>query len=144
VAVFLSASAQITPLSLLHWMKIGQILHEKVVILTLITDPQPRVAAADRIRVIAYGEELYGVEAHYGYMDEPDIEKLEPALRAAIVLRANQRVYYFLGREILIHKRSYRWEPVVYRWLARNSRPASEFLHIPPGQMIEIGAAIHV
>ena len=143
-AVFLSASAAITPLSLLHWLKISQILHEKVVILTLITDPQPRVTAENRVKVTNFGDTLYGLEVHYGYMDEPDIEKLEPALRDAIGLGIDRRVYYFLGREILINRKSYRWEPMIYRWLARNSRPASEYLRIPPGQMIEIGAAIHV
>ena len=102
--IVLSASPKIAPPSLLHWLKIGQVLHEQVIVLTLIVTSQPRVLEKDRLRIVEHDSNLFGVEADFGFMEEVNISKLEPALRKIVNAPADRRLYYLLGRESLVLK----------------------------------------
>jgi KUP system potassium uptake protein len=142
--IVLSASPKIAPPSLLHWLKIGQVLHEQVIVLTLIVTSQPRVLEKDRLRIVEHDSNLFGVEADFGFMEEVNISKLEPALRKIVKAPADRRLYYLLGRESLVLKRKFNLFAETYRYLAGTSRPIAEALNIPPGQVIEIGTTIRI
>jgi KUP system potassium uptake protein len=142
--IVLSASPKIAPPSLLHWLKIGQVLHEKVIVLTLVVTPQPRVKEKDRLRVIEHDHNLFGVEADFGFMEEVSVAKLEPELRKIVNAPADRQLYYLLGRESLVFKRKWNLLARTYRFLAGTSRPISEALNIPPGQVVEIGTTIRI
>jgi KUP system potassium uptake protein len=142
--IVLSASPKIAPPSLLHWLKIGQVLHEQVIVLTLVVTTQPRVQEKDRLRVVEHDSNLFGVEADFGFMEEVNVSKLEPALRKIVNAPADRRLYYLLGRESLVLKKKFNLFAEVYRYLAGTSRPIAEALNIPPGQVIEIGATIRI
>jgi len=143
-AIVLSATPKIAPASLMHWLKIGQVLHEQVIILCLVVTAEPRVKPEDRLRVVEHDRNLFGVEAHFGFMEEINITKLEPELRKIADVPANRNLYYLLGRECIIFKT--RWNPMAraYRFLSGLSRPIPEALNIPTGQVIEIGTAIRL
>jgi len=142
--IVLSASPKIAPCSLLHWLKIGQVLHEQVIVLTLVVASQPRVKKEDRLRVVEHDCNLFGVEADFGFMEEVDISKLEPELRKIVNAPADRMLYYLLGRESLVFKKRFNPFATAYRYLAGTSRPIAEALHIPPGQVIEIGTTIEI
>ena len=142
--IVLSATPKIAPPSLLHWLKIGQVLHEQVIVLSLTVTSQPRVKEKDRLTVVEHDRNLFGVEADFGFMEEIDISKLEPELRKIVNAPSDRQLYYLLGRECIVFKT--RWDLLArtYRFLAGISRPIPEALHIPPGQVIEIGTAIQI
>ncbi|HEV3272862.1 MAG TPA: KUP/HAK/KT family potassium transporter [Candidatus Methylacidiphilales bacterium] len=142
--IVLSASPKIAPPSLLHWLKIGQVLHEQVIVLTLVVTSQPRVHEKDRLRVVEHDGNLFGVEADFGFMEEVNVSKLEPALRKIVKAPADRRLYYLLGRESLVLKSKFNLFASAYRYLAGTSRPIAEALNIPPGQVIEIGTTIRI
>jgi KUP system potassium uptake protein len=142
--IVLSAIPKIAPASLLHWLKIGQVLHEKVIVLTLTITSQPRVKEEDRLRVVEHDCNLFGVEADFGFMEEINISKLEPQLRKIVKVPEHQNLYYLLGRECIIFKTSWNLFARTYRHLSGISRPIPQALHIPAGQVIEIGTAIRL
>jgi KUP system potassium uptake protein len=142
--IVLSAIPKIAPPSLLHWLKIGQVLHEQVIVLSLVVISQPRVNEKDRLRVVEHDRNLFGVEADFGFMEEIDIAKLEPHLRKIVKAPPDRHLYYLLGRECLVFKTKWNLLARIYRFLSGVSRPIPEALHIPPGQVIEIGTAIRV
>jgi len=143
-AIVLSASPKIAPPSLLHWLKIGQVLHEQVIVLTLVVTAEPRVNEKDRLRIVEHDCNLFGVEADFGFMEEVNVSKLEPALRQIVKAPTDRRLYYLLGRESLVLKKKFNLFATAYRYLAGTSRPIAEALNIPPGQVIEIGATIRI
>ena len=143
-AIVLSASPRIAPTSLLHWLKIGQVLHKDVIVLTLTVTDQPRVPAGKRLRVIEHDRNLFGVEADFGFMEEVNISKLEPQLRKIVNAPPDRQLYYLLGRESLVCKRRFSLFATTYRYLSGTSRPIAEALNIPPGQVIEIGTTIQI
>jgi KUP system potassium uptake protein len=142
--IVLSASPKIAPPSLLHWLKIGQVLHEQVIVLTLVVTSQPRVKEANRLRVVEHDGNLFGVEADFGFMEEVNVSKLEPELRKIVKAPKDRRLYYLLGRESLVLKSRFNMFASAYRYLAGTSRPIAEALNIPPGQVIEIGTTIRI
>ena len=143
-AVVLSASPRIAPTSLLHWLKIGQVLHEQVIVLTLVVTSQPRVHAKNRLRVVEHDLSLFGVEADFGFMEEINVTKLEPELRRIVKAPRDRNLYYLLGRETLVCKSKFNLMATAYRYLADTSPPIAEALHIPLGQVIEIGTSIRL
>jgi len=142
--IVLSASPKIAPTSLLHWLKIGQVLHKEVIVLTLTVTSQPRVPEEKRLRVVEHDRNLFGVEADFGFMEEINISKLEPRLREIVDAPPTRHLYYLLGRESLVCKSKFNAFAIAYRYLSGTSRPITEALNIPPGQVIEIGTTITI
>jgi K+ transporter len=105
---------------------------------------QPRVKEEDRLRIVEHDCNLFGVEADFGFMEEVNISKLEPELRKIVNAPADRQLYYLLGRESLLCKKRFNLFAMAYRYLAGTSRPIAEALHIPAGQVIEIGTSIQI
>jgi len=143
-AVVLTATPRVAPITLLHWIKIGQVLHQQVVVLTLTIIHEPRVPEEDRLHIIEHDLNLYSVEARFGFMEEVNLTKIEPELRKIVNAPPDRNLYYMLGREILICERRYDLFSRLYRKLSAMSRPQAEALRIPLGQAIELGVAIRL
>jgi KUP system potassium uptake protein len=143
-AIVLSATPKVAPITLMHWMKIGQVLHEQVIVLTLVITHRPREPEENRMQIMEHDFNLFSVEAKFGFMEEIDITKLEPDLRQIIGVPATRNLYYLVGRESLICDGKYGIFARIYRKLSGISRPLAESLHIPAGQVIEIGTVIRI
>ena len=75
-AVFMMPPGQSTPMVLLHHLKHNQVLHERVVILTLHTTEAPRVPPENRLVVHCMDLGFVRLEANYGYMEEANVPEL--------------------------------------------------------------------
>jgi KUP system potassium uptake protein len=143
-AIVLSATPRVAPTSLLHWIKIGQVLHEQVIVLTLIITHSPRESEKNRLHVEEHDLNLYSVEAKFGFMEEINVTDLEPELRRIVNAPPTRNLYYLVGRESLICEERLNFFARIYRKLAGVSRPLAESLHLPAGQVLEIGTAIRI
>jgi len=73
-AVFMSGNTKGTPLALLHNLKHNKVLHQQVVVLTVITEESPYIAAAkDRIELEKLPEGFWRLKLHFGFMERPDV-----------------------------------------------------------------------
>ncbi|MEO5766911.1 MAG: potassium transporter Kup, partial [Polyangia bacterium] len=146
-AVFLTSIRRGMPNVLLHHFKHNKVLHEQVVLLCVVTDTAPQVAAAHRIRFKKFGEGFWGVTAHYGFMEIPNVPEVMRSCAAAGLRIDESETSYYLGRETLLPTRDRNlafWRKRVFGYLSRNSRAATDFFSIPPNRVVEIGTQVEL
>ncbi len=81
VAVFLTANSGGVPVLLLHHFKHNQVLHEKVVLLTITSAQTPFVKASERVEVEDLELGFYRLIARFGYMETPNVPGLTQRAR---------------------------------------------------------------
>ena len=105
-AVFLTSDSDGAPPVLLHHLKHNQVLHEKVMLMSVVTEEIPHVDAMSGWSA-ELGEGFYQVVAHYGFMETPDVPGVLRRLARgdadgkAVAGEAAETTFY-LGRETLI------------------------------------------
>jgi KUP system potassium uptake protein len=144
-AIFLTANLDITPSALVHHYKHNQVLHENVVILSLLFERVPRVDLAELLQVTPMGGGFHQVIAHYGYMQSPDVPEILRLCAAKGLQVDPMRASYYLGRETVILSAQpglARWRKRLFLFLFTNARSVTPTFHLPPNRVIEIGAEI--
>jgi len=148
-AIFMSGDPTITPGALLHNLKHNKVLHERVVVLTVVTEEVPYVPDEDRLEIEHLGENVYRILVHYGFVQDPDVPRaLQLASRYGLEFRPMQTTY-FLGRETLIPRgvrrpRMALWREKLFAFMAKNAESAMAFFRIPPNRVVELGAQIEL
>jgi KUP system potassium uptake protein len=160
-AVFLTSDPSGAPPVLLHHLKHNQVLHEKVMLMSIVTEEIPQVEKSERVQCQELGEGFYQVIAHYGFMETPDVPAILRALGSdkgtgrPIAVALNSTTFY-LGRETLIATsprrrdavlgpslgRMARWRKKLFIVMARNAQSATMFFSLPPNRVVELGAQI--
>ena len=146
-AVFLTSTRRGMPNVLLHHFKHNKVLHEQVVLLCMVTDAVPEVADADRLRYKNFGQGFWGITAHYGFMETPDVPELMRNCSPIGLRISPAETSYYLGRETLLPIRDQSlafWRKRLFRFLSRNSRSATDFFSIPANRVVEIGTQIEL
>jgi len=146
-AVFMAGNPSGTPLVLLHHVKANKVLHETVVLLSIVTEELPHVPDAERLQIRAIGEGVWRAIARYGYMESPDVESLIGRIRDAGVPLKPAEATYFFNREMIItggDARMPEWQKHFYAFLSRNARQARDYYQLPPMQIIEVGLPIQL
>jgi len=142
-AVFLTSESKDAPLVLLHHLKHNKVLHENVVLLSIVAAQVPEIPITERLEVTSFPHNFGRVKARYGFMQTPNVpEILSLATERGIIAKPTETTYY-LGRENLIPtgtKPLARWRKRLFIFMQRNSRPATEFFGIPPNRVVELGA----
>ena len=147
-AVFLSTSPDAVPTALLHNLKHNQVLHDRVLILTVKVEEIPHVQVGDRSEVHSADNGFYRVILHYGFMDEVDV----PADLARIGTCGGafnmMTTSFFLGRQKLIAAREQPgmalWRERLFAWMMQSSESAMEFFKLPTNRVIELGSQLRI
>jgi KUP system potassium uptake protein len=143
-AVFMVSSREGTPPALLHNFMHNRVVHQHIVLLTVVTSESARVSEEDRFTVEDLERGFVRVIGRYGFMEQPDAPRL---LLDAHAITSIEHTTFFLGRENLIatqHPGMARWRVGLFAFLTRNAQPATKFFNIPPDRVFEIGAQIEL
>jgi KUP system potassium uptake protein len=143
-AVFMTSTRDGTPPAMLHNFMHNRVVHQHIVLLTVITSDSARVAEEDRFKLEDMDHGFVRLIGKYGFMEQPDAPRL---LLDAGVITSVEHTTFFLGRENLIatqHPGMARWRVGLFAFLTRNAQPATKFFNIPPDRVFEIGAQIEL
>jgi KUP system potassium uptake protein len=146
-AVFLTSDADVAPVALMHNLKHNKVLHEKNVILTVRTADTPRVPESERIEMSAINDDFRKIVLNYGFMETPNVPKALGVCRKQGLKFDIMSTSFFLGRRSVVPSAQSGmplWQDRLYIFLMRNAANPTDFFHIPPGRVVELGAQVTV
>jgi KUP system potassium uptake protein len=152
-AVFMTSEPNGVPTVLLHHLKHNKVLHDQVILLSIMAEDFPEVPAADRVRVEELDHGFYRVTARYGFMETPDVKELLALCNQRGVRAKPLETTYYLGRERLIPTRRKKgdtgvhlalWRKKLFAFMSRNAISATEYFGIPPNRVVELGTQIEI
>lgn len=146
-SVFLSASRDSIPSALLHNLKHNQVLHERVLILTVQIEDVPHVEPRGRIATEDMGKGFYRIVLHYGFMDDVDIPAALALLKGCGGDFQPMATSFFLGRQKVIPSKRPGmavWREQLFAWMTRTSESAMDFFKLPTNRVIELGTQIEI
>ena len=146
-AVFLTATPDSAPTALLHSLKHYKVLHTNNVILTIITENVPRVAAKDRVQIEPLGDSFMRAVLRFGFMEAPNVPK------ALAIARKHGWTFDIMSTSFFLSRRSVRpdarsgmpvWQDRLFIFLAQNADDASSYFQLPTDRVVEIGTQVTV
>ncbi|MEO8449366.1 MAG: KUP/HAK/KT family potassium transporter [Gemmatimonadota bacterium] len=147
VAVFMTSDPDGVPPVLLHHLKHNQVMHSRVILMSIHTEEVPQVDLDDRIEYQDLGHGFHRVKATYGFMESPDVPDLINRLPRFGLVTSPNAISYYLGRETLLPTGKGRiasWRKRVFIVMTRNAQTASSFFNLPPNRVVEMGAQIQI
>ena len=143
-AVFLASAANGVPLALTQFVKHNHVLHQRVVLVTVLIEEAPRIAPEDRAEIIEVVEGITRVILHYGFMQYPTIyDGLRLACEQENSRHRFDRYHLYIGRKTIIPSEDVAgmslWRETVFAFLQRNAERSAAFFGVPPRQVVEFG-----
>ena len=148
VAVFLSARSEEVPNVLTHHLKHNQVLHRRVVLLTVQTVDAPRVDEDARLQCRDLGLGFLCVVARNGFMESPSV----PALLRQASNGCAEELYdpmctsFYMGRSTLTVSSGHRLLRQallnIFLWLRHNELDATAHFGLPANRVVEMGARL--
>lgn len=144
-AVFMDSNPRGTPQALIHNLKHNKVLHERVVLLTLITQEVPYVREEDRINIHRLGDNIFRINAGIGFAEDPDVPNILSRCETDDEGFEMEDTTFFLGRETMLATKKPGmaiWREKLFVWMSRNARRAASYFRIPSDRIVEIGTQI--
>ncbi len=146
-AVFLTSDPEFAPSALLHNLKHNKVLHEKNVVLTVITADTPRVPEDERVQITPLSQHFSRVALKFGYMEQPNVPKALAIARKHGWQFDIMSTSFFLSRRALkpsVSSGMPSWQDHLFIALARSASDATDFFQIPTGRVVEVGTQVTV
>ena len=147
-AVFLSASTEAIPSAMLHNLKHNQVMHGRVLLLTVAVAEVPIVDAAARTEVHDVGEGFYRVVLHYGFMEEVDIPRELAGIATIGGPFDMMTTSFFLGRTKVIAAKEQPgmalWRERLFALMSKSSESAMESFKLPTNRVVELGSQLQI
>jgi KUP system potassium uptake protein len=150
-SVFMSGNERVTPPMLLRYVRSIQVLHDRVILLTVIIDDVPRVWRRKQLETKDLGHGIFQVMLHFGFMQAPDVPG---ALRSAqhsgssVEFGNLDKLTYFVGGQIMIPTEERPgmalWREKLFALMARNAAQPTAFYGLPSEQVIQLGIEIEL
>jgi KUP system potassium uptake protein len=145
-AVYLSTIPEVTPPALAHNLKFNKVLHERVILVTVVSEEVPRVPPQERTQIENLGENFYRLIVHYGFMEEPNIPDALKTLDAPSVDVSSGATLFFLSKESIVPTRKKPgmafWREKLFAWMSNNTPTAMLFFCLPSDQTLELRGQI--
>jgi KUP system potassium uptake protein len=146
-AVYLTSRTDVVPVPLLHNLKHNKVIHQRIVLLHVVTENAPYMAADQRIQVNNLMDDFHSVVIHYGFMEQPEIPQALEACGPQHLRFDLMETSFFVGRLTIVPATAPRMSRIrikLFEAMHRNALAATEFFRIPPNRVIELGGQIEL
>jgi len=147
-AVFLTRATSGVPPVMVWHLRQNRALHERVIVLSVVTESRPRVHWPERMSVVQEGDHFWRIAAHFGFMQRPDIPPLlKEAQQRGCDIQLDD-VTYYVGHENIVHKERDpllpHWQEALFAAMVRNASHVTDYFRLPSSQVVEIGRQISI
>ena len=146
-AVFMTSNVVGTPPTLLHNLLHNKVLHDRVILLTVMTTDAPYVTDKDRVTTERLGEGFYRLTVKYGFMQEPDVPAAVASASTPHFPIDLETTTFFVGIETLLATKRpgmALWRERLFAVMSKNAVRATSFYRIPPERVVEIGMQVEL
>ena len=146
-AIFMASQTAGVPSALLHNIKHNKVLHERVVILTVLIDDSPYVDADRRCEIHNLGDGFYRAILHYGFMQETNVPEGLKAMERCGGKFDMMHTSFFLSRQTLLPSDQPGmpiWREKIFAWMLRNAATAMDFFRLPTNRVVELGSQVEI
>ncbi len=133
------------PHTLLHHFKHNEALHEKVLILSILSSEIPLVSPEERAHIEDLGQGFYRVRLLYGFMEQPDMAESLAKIQIQGLPLDLYSTSFYLGRETLSATGAgtmAQWRKKLFILMSRNAWNATSFFNLPPDRVMELGSQV--
>ncbi|MBV8892688.1 MAG: KUP/HAK/KT family potassium transporter, partial [Acidobacteria bacterium] len=147
-AVFLTRTRTGVPPLMVWHVKHNRALHERLFVLTIITESMPWVRTSKRLTAEEQAPGFWRAAAHFGFMERPDIPALlGEAHRRGCTIDLSD-VTYYVGHETVTSREDAsalpRWVEALFAFMQRNASHLTDYFRLPPDQVVEIGRQVGI
>jgi KUP system potassium uptake protein len=146
--VFMYRGAGGTPPALLHLLQHFHTLRERVLLVSVETADEPRVARDRRASCEPLGQGFHRIALRYGFMEQPHVARVLASLNVDGKPIDLKEATFVIGRESVIASDRKvgmsLWRERLFGAMARNARTATSFFHLPPDRVLELGVQIEI
>jgi KUP system potassium uptake protein len=146
-AIFLVANPEGVPNALLHNLAHNQVLHDRVIFLTVIYREIPYVPHEQRVQVESLLRGFYRIKVFYGFMDKPDLVAALEACRGDGLEFNLLATSFFVSRETIVPTPGggmADWREQLFATMSRLAGSAADYVNIPTNRVIEVGTRIEI
>jgi len=147
-AIYLTANPDTVPGALLHNLKHNKVLHERNLVTSVKTLGVPHVPVEERVTVEPINDDFSKVILKFGFMDTPDVPAaLGLDMRRKTSIADPMNTSFFIGRNSLRASKDEGlplWQDQILIFLQRNASDPTDFFHIPPNRVVELGVQVVV
>ena len=147
VAIFLARAEDAIPSLITDYVQTTGALHQSVIILTVVFEETPRVAADERSAVFHLSDDIWRVVLRFGFVEDPNLPAALAQVKDLNCAADVTHAVYFGARDLVVGKPGGRLRGVrlvVFAWLFRNGVKTVDRFHLPPPRVLEIARTIEV
>jgi KUP system potassium uptake protein len=146
-ALYMAGNPDGVSRALLQNFTCNKVLHERVVLLTVIIRDIPRVSSRERIEVEPLGQGFYRLIVYFGFMDRADVSQALALCKQCGFALDVSETWFLLSRATVVptpQKGMAMWRERLFAAMARNARTASDYFNIPSSRVIQLGTMIEI
>ena len=148
-AIYLTRSLHGVPQVLLHNLEHNHVLHERIIVLTIVTTNEPYVDEAHLVKIRAFGKDrnFYRVKLYYGFKQNADVRRaLELCVQEGLDINPKKASFFIGSEQVFFRNKSPmpKWLRALFQFLFLNSSSAIEFFKIPVERVVELGIRIEL
>lgn len=145
-AVFLAGNRN-TPYSLVAFVEHSHVLHQQVILLSVVTTSLPHVPEARKVHIEWLPDGFWRVTVQLGFMESPDVPKLLDRLRAHGIQWDAESTTFFARRLVVLPTGDMpmmRWRKRLFASLSRGATDSIRFFNLPPERVVEFGTQVEI
>lgn len=149
-AVYLARNLHGIPQVLIHNLEHNHVVHERIVVLTVVIIEEPYVSRdSQHIKIKRFGSQgqFYRMKLYFGFKENPDVRHaLSLAAKEGLDLTGDD-VSFFMGREHLSFRNRSKmpvWRRGLFLFLFNNASSSINFFRVPVEKVVELGVRVEL